>query len=224
MPLVSNRYLWASPGLDQVNAYVATVIRDIVARYPIDGVHLDLVRYAGEAYSYDPASNLAAGATKTSARDQWQRDRVTALVQQVRDETKALRPDALVSAAVWPYYQDIWGWGLSEGYSDYYQDSKGWLAGGAVDAIAPMLYSSVADDFAKWQILMSDFVVGSGGRSVLPGIGGYYDSFGSIADRIAAARAAGAVGHVIFSYSSLNSRGYWDDLAQGPYQQPALLP
>jgi uncharacterized lipoprotein YddW (UPF0748 family) len=165
-----------------------------------------------------------AGQTKTPIRDQWQRDRVTALVQQVRDDTHALRPDALVSAAVWPYYVDTGGWGVSEGYSDYYQDSKGWLISGAVDAIAPMLYGGSADDLARWQVLMEDFAATPAAGDVYPGIGGYYEDFAAISARIEATRLAGTGGHVIFSYSGIDAEGYWDDLANGPYRIPAVLP
>ncbi len=224
MPLNWNTYLWASPGVDEVNAHVAAVIADIVDRYSVDGVHLDLVRYAGPGYSYDPSSNAAVGSSPSAARAQWQRDRITALVRQVREETQQRRPGAVVSAAVWPYYVDKWGWGLSEGYSDYYQDSKGWLASGAVDAIVPMLYGGSCDDSARWEILMSDFVADSEGLPIYPGIGGAYDDFEAIAWRIEKAREAGAQGHALFSYSSLDARGYWDDLAAGPYEVPAAVP
>ncbi|HNT73806.1 MAG TPA: family 10 glycosylhydrolase [Anaerolineae bacterium] len=227
MPLVWGQYLWASPGVDAVQEHVAAVVRDIVTRYPVDGVHLDLVRYAGRDYSHDPFSAAVTGTMTGPARAQWQRDRVTALVRRVASETHALRPDALVSAAVWPYYKDDLGLHTSSGYDDYYQDSKGWLAGGALDAIAPMLYgsgASIPDDLGNWQVLAADFLEASAGRDVYPGIAGYYDDFDAIAQRIAAARALGAPGHAIFSYSALDSRGYWDDLASGPYSAPALLP
>jgi uncharacterized lipoprotein YddW (UPF0748 family) len=227
MPLTWGAYLWASPGVDQVQAYIAAVAHDIVTRYPVDGVHLDLVRYAGLMYSYDPYSNAAAGDVRTPARDQWQRDRVTALVQQIFTETHALRPEAWVSAAVWPYYKNNLGLQTSSGYDDYFQDSKGWLAAGAVDAIVPMLYgtgNSVPDDLANWRILAEDFVAGSAGGQVYLGIAGYYDDFTAIAQRIDIARELGAPGHALFSYAALDSRGYWDDLAAGPYRVPAVVP
>jgi len=224
MPLAPGQYLWASPGVALVADHVTAVVQDIVARYPVDGVHLDLVRYAGPGYSYDPYSNAAAGEARTPARDQWQRDQVTALVQRLHDAVHDLRPAAEVSAAVWPYYLDAWGWGLTEGYTDYYQDSKGWLVSGAVDAIAPMLYGSVPDDLANWETLMRDFIDDAAGRPVYPGIGAHYDDFAAIAARILTARVAGAPGHVIFSYGALEARAYWDDLAGGPYQKPAILP
>jgi uncharacterized lipoprotein YddW (UPF0748 family) len=224
MPLIHNAYLWATPGHDAVNAHVAAVVRDIVHRYPVDGVHLDLVRYAGAGYSYDPASNAAAGEIKTPARDQWQRDRVTGLVRQITTEVEALRPGTMVSAAVWPVHIDKWGWGGRTGYTDYYQDSKGWLITEAVDAIVPMLYGFTADDDYRWEILMRDFLAESGGRPVFPGIGTHYEDFGRIAWRIETARAAGAPGHALFSYGALNTQDYWDDLAAGPYRMPATLP
>lgn len=217
-------YLWASPGLDQVRDHIVAVMVDLVTRYSVDGVHLDLVRYAGPQYSFDPWSNEAAGAERSPQRDQWQRDRVTDLMGRVYQQTTALRPHLWVSAAVWPYYLDQWGWGLSEGYADYYQDSKGWLALGVVDAIAPMLYGGVCDDFDRWRILMQDFVASAAGRHVYPGVGSGYADFDAIAARIRAARDAGAAGQVLFSYGELNRRGYWDDLANGPYAVPVVPP
>ena len=148
---------------------------------------------------------------------------MTALVQRIHAETHTLRPEAIVSAAVWPYYKNDLGLQTSSGYGDYYQDSKGWLAIGAVDAIAPMLYgdgsgTSIPDALDNWRLLAEDFVTDSAGRDVYLGIGGYYTDFSSIAQRIDAARALGAPGHVLFSYGTLDSQGYWDDFAAGPYR------
>lgn len=223
MPLAWGQPLWASPGVDQVQNHLVAVVADLVKRYPVDGVHLDLIRYANRPYSFDPASNAAAGAEKTAQRDQWQRDRVTDAVRRIKEATQAARPNAVVSAAVWPYYKNKWGWKVSTGYDDYYQDSKGWLAAGYADAIAPMMYGSVADEFDKWQILLDDFLADSHGRAVLPGINADYDDFNAIVQRIEAARKAGAPGHAIFSYGALERRGYLEKLAAGPYAVPAVL-
>ncbi len=75
----------------------------------------------------------------------------------------------------------------------------------------------------RWQILMEDFLAASPPGQVYPGIG-VYDDFSVIAERITAARDHGAPGHVIFSYSGLAQRGYWDDLREGPYALPAVIP
>jgi uncharacterized lipoprotein YddW (UPF0748 family) len=222
MPLGSG-YLWASPGVDGVRDHVVAVVRDIISRYEVDGVHLDLVRYAGRLYSYDPLSNASAGDVETEERAQWQRDRVTDLVGRVYAVIGQVRPQARLSAAVWFCYSgDGCGYGLSSGYADYYQDSLGWLSRGVIDAIAPMLYQWPGfDDLEIWRDVMQQFQSASAGRHVYPGISGDFDDFDAIAARIQAARDAGAPGHAIFSYSAINSHGYWDDLASGPYARPA---
>lgn len=216
-------YLWASPGVDDVRDHVVAVISDILTRYPVDGVHLDRIRYANSPYSYDPLSNAASGYSQPSPeRDQWQRERVTDLVRRVYQAIQAIRPEAHLSAAVWfCYYEDGCGYGLSSGYGDYYQDSLGWLEEGIIDGIAPMLYEWAGfDDLAIWQEVMLQFQNANAGRDVYPGIGGDFEDFGQIADRIQAARDAGTAGHAIFSYGLVDSRGYWDDFAAGPYANP----
>jgi|GEM_PF-1227647 len=221
MSLVRGRYLWASPGVPELREHVLAVVADLTRRYDLDGIHLDRIRYAGPEYSLDPISNEQAGLERTPERAEWQRAQITAFVRQLKTELQAIKPNLEISAAVWPYFEDKWGWGLSEGYHDYFQNSKGWLAEGAVDAIAPMLYGGVSDNFERWQILLNDFLADSGGRAVYAGIGGGYDDFEAIVQRIEAARRAGAAGHVIFSYSALQTLDYWTKLAEGVYAVPA---
>jgi uncharacterized lipoprotein YddW (UPF0748 family) len=147
---------------------------------------------------------------------------VTDLVRQTQAAIQAIRPGTRLSAAVWfCYYEDGCGYNLSSGYADYYQDSLGWLAEGIIDGIAPMLYEWAGfDDLATWQAVMLQFQNANAGRDVYPGIGGDFDDFGQIADRIQAARQAGTAGHAIFSYGAIDAHGYWDDLANGPYADP----
>ncbi|RMF31327.1 MAG: hypothetical protein D6759_10260 [Chloroflexi bacterium] len=229
--LLNPSYLWASPGLDDLRDHVVAVAVDLVTRYPVDGLHLDLVRYPNTQYSYDPFSLAGyAPLSTTLSYDQWQRDRVTDLVRRIYSRTTTLRPDLRVSAAVWPVYQDRWGWGVSEGYGDFYQDAQGWLEAGLLDATVPMLYPVDTDDpgpawtLEGFRTLLADHLAHSGGRHVYAGISGDYADFDEIVRRIEAARSLGAAGHLLFSYTALDSRGYWDDLAAGPYAQPAAVP
>ncbi len=223
---LNSSYLWASPGVDGVRDHIVEVVKDIVRRYAVDGVHLDLVRYANSPYSYDPASNAGSGSdVKTPERDQWQRERVTGLVSRVYTAMREIRPAARLSAAVWfCYYADGCGHGLSSGYAEYYQDSLGWLATGVIDGIAPMLYEWQGFSTLEiWREVMLQFQNANAGRHVYPGIGGDFADFSEIDARIQAARTAGAAGHAIFSYGAIDAHGYWDEFAAGPYAQPATL-
>ena len=46
--------IYLSPLVPQVREYLLSVIREILTKYPIDGVHLDYVRYAKDCYDYNP--------------------------------------------------------------------------------------------------------------------------------------------------------------------------
>jgi uncharacterized lipoprotein YddW (UPF0748 family) len=217
-------YVWATPALSPTRNHIAAVAADIVKRYDVDGIHLDLIRYPGSTYSFDPytmqaysdALQISPTLTITDWRPSYQRAQISAMVRQIYSATTAFRPDLLVSAAVWPNY--------SSGYNSYYQDSKDWLANGIVDANMPMLYSSdILNDLPAWTSRAQGFITDAHGRYVFPGISTDYPDVNQIIDRIQAARSLGAKGVALFSYGALNTHHYWDDLANGPFAITATV-
>jgi uncharacterized lipoprotein YddW (UPF0748 family) len=223
-------YVYASPASTTFRAHVKAVVADLVNRYDIDGIHFDRVRYTGSNTSCDPVSAAAyGGACFTGSPGQyatWQREQINTLVRETYDEiiVPAGR-EIWLTAAVWPTYIDKWGWGYSEGYHDYYQDSQGWVKSGDIDAIMPMIYSSQGSfPLDKWQTLAADFQANRGDRFVVPGIGAAQAPFSEIDNRIITARQLGTAGHALFSYGALLTYGYFDDLKAGPYAEPATVP
>ena len=227
---LNQHYLSANPGHPAVVDHFVAVCRGIVLNYDVDGLHLDYVRYSGPHFSYDPVSEQRWSEAGTEDRADWQRAQVTELVSRIHDEVIPLRPGVALSAAVWPIYQDKWKWvtygsTTYEGYGGYFQDSRGWLEMGKMDFLAPMLYgTAVKDSRERFNILVQDFMAESYGRHVYAGIHADYASFSEIEARIRMARQAGCQGQVIFAYSVVNSRGYWDEFRRGPYAQPAQVP
>jgi uncharacterized lipoprotein YddW (UPF0748 family) len=218
-------YLWATPALSLTRNHITAVAVDIVQRYDVDGLHLDLIRYPGSTYSFDPytmqafsdALQISPTLTITDWRPKFQRSQIDAIVQQIYSATTTLNPDLLVSAAVWFSYTD--------GYNNYYQDSKGWLANGVIDANLPMLYSSdILHDLPAWITRTQGFLDDAQGRYVFPGISTNYTDVHEIINRIEAARSLGAQGVALFSYGALNTFDYWDDLANGPFASMATVP
>ena len=224
-------YQVASPASATFRQHFKAVVADLVGRYAIDGVHLDRVRYSARSTSCDPVSEAAFGGPCFSGAPgvyaEWQREQINTLVREVYQEI--ILPsgrDVWLTAAVWPTYIDRWGWGYSQGYSDYYQDSQRWLRDGYLDAVTPMIYSSnTPNPFPndRWQTLVADFQAHRGSRYVVAGIGSD-QSFADIVYRINAARALGTAGHALFSYTALEAHGYFDDLRAGPYATPAAVP
>ncbi len=122
-------YIYAAPASPVVRAHMKAVVADLVERYNVDGIHLDRVRYINRTTSCDPVSEAMYGAPCFTNNglpyDEWQRQQVNTLVREIyRDVIVPARRKIWLSAAVWATYQDKWGWGYSQGYSDYYQDSR----------------------------------------------------------------------------------------------------
>ena len=49
----NDHYVCLNPCLPEVRDYIVSVLRDLAERYPIDGLHLDYVRFIEGEWSYD---------------------------------------------------------------------------------------------------------------------------------------------------------------------------
>lgn len=216
-------YRRATPASGPADNHYLQVAGYLVDNYDIDGLHLDHIRYGGISTSCDPISQAVSGVPCFSSPPQgsasyqdWQRAQVNGTVSKFYNQVIVPRGAGLwLSAAVWPIY--------STGYNTYYQDSIAWMLGGYIDSISPMIYTPFAGTPGEWKAITAGFQSQSGGRHVVPGIDAD-DSFDQIAGRIDAARSLGTAGHAIFSYGAMSSNQYFDDLAAGPYSQPAVVP
>ena len=210
--------LYTSPLHPAAQDHTAAVIGEIAAKYAIDGVHLDYVRFPNDDFDYSPAAMeqfknaVLPDLTDQERRDaaarelldpaayanlfpeRWndfRRSRLTSLVIKIRSAVKASRPIAVVSAAVLPDAQ--------EAFDHKLQDWRGWIDQSLLDVIVPMAYTTEADIFQK-QIAAARAYAGS--RPVWAGIGAYQLTAAQTLTHIAAARKLGA-GISLFSYEAL---------------------
>lgn len=213
--------LYASPITPNAAAFTRQVVADLVARYDLDGVHLDYARYPNQKFDYSrfaiaefrndirprltPQLRLELDAAETTDLfaypdrypTEWtafRRDRLTALVADIHRAVRAVRPGLLITSAVAPDPQ--------EAFDERMQDWRGWIANHLVDAVAPMAYTQEAARFAE-QIAAARDAAAAGGAAVWAGIGAYRLSPEQTIDNIQVARKLGAAGIVLFSYDSL---------------------
>ena len=221
MPSVLNEgYVYASPGQKGVRDRLAAVAKEIVALYPVDGVHLDHIRYPGPEYGYDLASLAAWEEDGRPDFGDWRRSQVNQAVSAVRAAV-----DVPVSAAVWGVYSNLWGWtGISEGRNAYFQDADAFTREGHVDALLPMVYWPVnPGGRLDFTVLIEDHVTRANGRHVYAGIRTDPDwGAKAVIECIESARKAGAHGVVLFEYSE--GKAYFDALKDSVFSQPALPP
>lgn len=213
--------LYLSPIPQEAADETVSIVADIVARYPVDGVHLDYVRYPNEEFDYSRGALLAFKADlrgllsepdmkrreQASGSDlvawaeafperwrEFRRERLTALVAHIRDSVKARRPGALFSAAVLP--------DPVEASARRMQDWDAWMRAQLLDVVCPMAYATDAAGFAAQ---VASARQGAGARPVWAGIGAYRLSTSQTIENIRTARRLGASGIVLFSYDSLIS-------------------
>lgn len=151
-PLRPNFYVSLNPCLPEVRAYLVDVCRELVTTYPIDGLHLDYVRFVDDldpdpdAYPRDATTLALFRAATGLTPDEdlatwrtWKAEQVTTLVRDIRAMIDAEGRDVVLTAAV----------GSSpEGPQDKHQrDSRRWVDEGLVDAVFPMNYTADISQF-----------------------------------------------------------------------------
>lgn len=231
--------LYLSPIDSESAAYTSAVIRDIVERYDLDGIHLDYVRFPSEEFDYSPIALRAFrldvvdeldgdARTRYDTRlaedpliytrafpERWRRfrmTRLTELLMRMRTAVKGARPSIVLSAAVAP--------DPDEAATVRLQDWRGWLDRDLIDIVCPMAYTVDSAEFAA-QIARARAAAGR--HPLWAGIGAYRLSSDQVIERIALARRLGASGIVLFSYDSLTEPargpGYLSQLGRAAFAE-----
>jgi uncharacterized lipoprotein YddW (UPF0748 family) len=239
-------YLWMDPGSSEIRAHTVDVVRDIVKRYDIDGMHIDDYFYPyrernrrGREIPFpDDKTWLAyrrSGGKLT--RDDWRRRNVDLLVEQLYKAVRAEKP--WVKFGISPF--GIWRPGSPpsvrglDAYTEIYADSRKWIQNGWADYFTPQLYwrSSAPgqryDQLLNWWTQQNTF-----GRHLW--VGNYTSRVmgeranwpaSELLEQVRLTRAdSGASGNVHFSMIAFlqNRGGIGDELVAGPYASPALVP
>jgi uncharacterized lipoprotein YddW (UPF0748 family) len=211
--------LYLSPLIPGAAEYTTAVVRRIVERYPVDGVHLDYVRFPNNDFDFSrealavfresvaddlPEAEVRAYDARLAREplvyadtfpERWRSFRVgqlTRLVLGIRTAVRAARPSTWLSAAVVP--------DATEAVERRLQDWPGWISKGLLDAVCPMAYTTDGQRFAA-QISAAGAIAGP--RAVWAGIGAYRLSRPEILKNVQAARQLDVGGVVLFSYDSL---------------------
>ena len=87
------------PGAAPVRAHVVSVVRDVLGRYAVDGIHFDDYFYpypndTGSPFPDDTSFGAYTAGGGTLSRGDWRRSNVNALVRDVMDAVLEVRPEA----------------------------------------------------------------------------------------------------------------------------------
>lgn len=219
---------YLDPGNPQTDDYLASLVREVVSKYDIDGIHFDYIRYPERAKGFpDQATYRKYGNKQPIA--QWRRDNITRIVRRLYTEAKRLKPWVKVSSSPVGKSDDTgryssFGWNA---YSVVYQDVKRWLREGIQDAVFPMMYFR-GNQFYPFAL---DWQENKGGRWVVPGLGIYFLHpkeknwpLDEVVRQVEFTRAIGADGQAYFRNRFLmdDVKGLFSELQESLYTHPAV--
>ena len=221
---------YLDPGHPETADYLAGIVREIVSRYDVDGIHFDYIRYPENARRF-PDKDTHRKYGKGKDLKEWRRENITTIVRRLHTEVKQLKPWVKVSSSPIGKFHDTkryssYGWNA---YETVYQDAQGWLKEGIHDALFPMMYFK-DNHFYPFAL---DWKENDHGRWVVPGIGIYFLSprerdwpLDEVSRQLFFTRQQGLAGHAYFRNKFLldNVKGILTELKTEFYTAPALVP
>ena len=231
-----------NPGIPEVRAFVSKVVKDIVSRYDIDGIHMDdyfyPYRIEGKAFP-DEHTYLKYG--NGLDKDAWRRSNCDSIIKNIYEaitETNARVKFGISPFGVWRNKsKDIDGSRTTAGttsYDDLFADILLWLKMGWIDYVAPQIYWECSHNQCPYNELLDWWSKHTYGKHLYIGHGIYKANINAawkdkteLPSQIIALRAMKETqGSAFFSSQDLvrNTNGWADSLRENYYALPALVP
>lgn len=236
--------LWMDPGEPAVHDRSIAVVRDIIERYDVDGIHADDYFYpyqendaAGKLIDFPDSGSYARSGSSLSRAD-WRRNNVDRFVERMYNEVHRIRPTLKVGISPFGIWRPGNPTGINglDAYASIYADSRKWLQQGWVDYFAPQLYWSIAATAQSYPALLDWWIAqNTSGRHVWPGLAAYRVADGTtsafaaseIPSQITMTRQrASGTGHILYNANSTlkKSSGAVAASLASLYTSRALMP
>ena len=152
--------LVVDPGIPEARDWITSIVAEVVARYPVDGVQFDDYFYTETARSQlnDNQTWQQYGREFASKAD-WRRHNTELLISQVSRTIKQLNPNVefgVSPAGVWRNISHDPAGSATRGaaaYDESYADTRRWVQLGLLDYIAPQIYWPFSRDAARYDVL-----------------------------------------------------------------------
>lgn len=165
--------IYTDPANAAAREHTLGVYEDIVTRYRVAGLHYDYVRYPQVTYAKTPDDHAY----------------VTALVRESAARIRRAKPNAVISAAVFP--------DPAVARERVLQRWPEWAADGLVDLLCPMAYRHDTAEVAR---LLAAARAAAPKTEMWGGLMGYAGETATLRAQVGAARDAGCEGAILFAY------------------------
>lgn len=240
-----------NPASPSVRQYLTNIVKDIVLRYDVDGIHFDdyFYPYKEKDLSLEDALNDydAFASSKQYFTDitDWRRNNINVLIEGISQSIKKYKPH--VKFGISPF--GVWrnkdkdperGSDTRAGvtcYDDLYADVLLWMEKGWIDYVSPQIYWSIGYPPADYEILVDWWSRNLCGKQLFVGHAAYkidnapndknWENKSEICNQIAINRANPNVnGSIFFSVKPLlrNPLGVQDSLMRSLWKYPSMVP
>ena len=229
--VVKNGFDWMSGIHPEVQAYMNSLILEVIDTYDVDGIQGDdrlpampveggYEEHTIELYKTEHNGDEPPAANSNALWKKWRADKLTEYLSTLRDSVKSRDENLILSSSPTPFY---WG------YDAYLQDSKTWAREGLVDNLIPQLYQKNISDF-KYALTAIGTVKSQNTdiffSGLLAKLGSYVASPDFMAEMIHENRKRNISGECFFFYEALraNNNELGEFLKTAYYSEEALLP
>ena len=168
-----------NPGLNENRKAICEVVRDIVSRYDVDGIHIDdyFYPYPQAGLEIPDRETFQAAPNGFSDIAAWRRNQVDLLMQQLYTTIHSVKPWVKFGVAPFGiYHNENAGMtvpgsktkGLQD-YDDLYADVLNWVNHGWVDYCIPQLYWQIGHPTADYDTLIRWWAKNASSRPLMIG-------------------------------------------------------
>jgi uncharacterized lipoprotein YddW (UPF0748 family) len=232
-------YYWMDPSKKETQDHTVAVVKDIVKRYDIDGVHLDDYFYpyseynGGEDFPDDSSWAAYQAGGGTLSRGDWRRASVNTLIERLYKEIKAEKKYVKFGISPFGMWRPGYPASISgfDQYGQLYADARLWLNKGWLDYFSPQLYWRINDIPHSFPVLLGWWSQeNTQHRHLWPGMSvgdtsakGVNETLSQV--MITRGMLPQSMGAVHWSISSLTRNPNMSKaLVEGPYLKNAIVP
>ncbi len=220
---------WLSPASTKARNFLISYFSEIVSNYDVDGLQLDYIRYpfqkpnepmglemvSANRFMLETGLNLDQPSEYLNkAWAAWKAFQVTTFVKDLTYQTKRIKPDLKISAAVFPIARN-------KRMSMIQQDWETWVRNGWVETLSPMAYSRSARSLQR--LVQYVHNISEDKTLVYPGLSLQKLNAVELLDTLEIARQTGVMGTTLFAVTQFDNDKQLL-LQTGPYKRKKTIP
>ena len=142
-----DKKLYFDPAQQLTRDYLTMIVMDVVLRYDVDAVHFDdyFYPYKVKGQEFPDDDSFIAENRGFKNKDDWRRDNVNLVIQQLQTAIKAAKP--WVQFGIGPFGR------YEYNYETLYADVLKWMKNGWIDYVVPQLYWEIGHKSADFKKL-----------------------------------------------------------------------